>query len=173
MNGFLLLIPFFIIRFALLAKLGKEGVQRAAHFAKTEKLEKLFYIGYQLSTFALLVGFFFTKIVFTYPYLFAIGCLFYVVGLVLCGISIVDFAHPSTNGMNTNGIYQYSRNPMYVSYFLIFLGCSMLTDSMMMVWITLFFQICAHVIILTEERWCSETFGQAYITYKKKVRRYF
>jgi len=33
MNGFLLLIPFFLIRFGLLSFLNKQALPRAAHFA--------------------------------------------------------------------------------------------------------------------------------------------
>ena len=40
--GFLLLMPFFLIRFGLLALLDKGAVARAAHFAPLLKKEKLF-----------------------------------------------------------------------------------------------------------------------------------
>jgi protein-S-isoprenylcysteine O-methyltransferase Ste14 len=36
----------------------------------------------------------------------------------------------------------------------------------------LVFQISAHWIILSEERWCVNKFGQEYINYMNKVRRY-
>ncbi|WP_442911269.1 methyltransferase [Lachnoclostridium sp. An196] len=29
---------------------------------------------------------------------------------------------PDENGLNTNGIYRFSRNPMYVAYFVCFTG---------------------------------------------------
>ena len=40
MNGFLLLIPFFLIRFGLLSFLNKQALPRAAHFAPMRGREK-------------------------------------------------------------------------------------------------------------------------------------
>ena len=51
----------------------------------------------------------------------------YLFGLALCAISMRDFARPDANGMNTKGLYRYSRNPMYVAYFVCFLGIAFLT----------------------------------------------
>ena len=39
--------------------------------------------------------------------------------------------------------------------------------------LVIMFQISAHWIILSEERWCLDRFGEAYEEYMKKVRRYF
>jgi protein-S-isoprenylcysteine O-methyltransferase Ste14 len=36
----------------------------------------------------------------------------------------------------------------------------------------LVFQISSHWIILSEERWCVKQFGDEYIDYMKRVRRY-
>ena len=36
---------------------------------------------------------------------------------------------PDKSGLNTDGIYRFSRNPMYVSYFVCFLGMALLTSS--------------------------------------------
>ena len=38
--------------------------------------------------------------------------------------------------------------------------------------LVLVFQGSAHWIILAEERWCQETFGEAYRQYRGRVRRY-
>lgn len=61
---------------------------------------------------------------------------------------------------------------MYLAYFICFIGMAFLTRSLVLFGIVLFFQIFAHWIILSEERWCIETFGTAYQEYMKKVRRY-
>ena len=49
MNGFLLLIPFFILRFGLLLALNPKAVPRAAYFAPMQGAERCAYVIYQLS----------------------------------------------------------------------------------------------------------------------------
>ena len=103
---------------------------------------------------------------------FYCGIVFFIVGILLCAISVVSFALPDVNGLNINGIYKLSRNPMYVAYFICFLGMSFLTQSVPMLITVLIFQISAHWIILSEERWCLAKFGKSYKDYMKRVRRY-
>lgn len=55
MKGFLLIIPFLVIRFGLLAYRNKKAVQRAAYFTPMYGKEKLAYWIYQTSNAALFV----------------------------------------------------------------------------------------------------------------------
>lgn len=64
------------------------------------------------------------------------------------------------------------RNPMYVSFFLYFLGCSLITNSWILFIVLIIFQISVHYLILSEERWCIKEFGLEYVNYMKRVRRY-
>lgn len=93
-------------------------------------------------------------------------------GVLICFFSVLDFAKPRENGINRNGLYRFSRNPMYVAYFIYFLGCVLLTRSLVILVILIVFQVSAHWIILSEERWCIKTFGDEYLDYMKNVRRY-
>ena len=107
------------------------------------------------------------------PYWVAfLGLLCYGGGLLLCAAAVVSFAAPDSGGLNTNGLYRISRNPMYLAYFVCFLGMALLTRSPALLGLTLVFQASAHWIILAEERWCLEQFGQAYGQYMARVRRY-
>ena len=74
--------------------------------------------------------------------------------------------------MRRLGLYRLSRNPMYLAYFILFLGCVLLTQSLVLFGLLAVFQVSAHWIILAEERWCLETFGAAYQHYARRVRRY-
>lgn len=172
MNGFLLLIPFLVIRFAVLSKLNKAAVKRAAFFAPAAGKEIAAYWIYQLSNAAIFISLLLLKINIDYSWQFWSGALIYLCGLILCTASILGFAVPSGEGLNQNGIYRFSRNPMYLSYFMIFMGCALLTHSMILVGIVIVFQLSSHWIIISEERWCIEKFGDAYRQYMKKVRRY-
>lgn len=172
MNGFILLIPFLIIRFGILSMISKESVKRAAYFAPMSGNEIIAYWIYQIANVAIFIYLCFLKIMVGFFWPFYVGIACYLLGLLLCSISTINFALPSDEGFNFNGLYRFSRNPMYVSYFLIFAGCAMLTQSLFLFMIVLVFQISSHWIILAEERWCIEKFGEAYRGYMKKVRRY-
>lgn len=172
MNGFLLLIPFLLIRFGLLSIINKDAIKRASHFPLMSGNEILAYWVYQISNIAIFVFLFFLTVIIEFSWRFYIGLIIYIFGLILCAISVINFAVPSNEGFNYNGLYRCSRNPMYVSYLIYFVGCTLLTQSLVLCGIVLIFQITSHWIILSEERWCIEKFGKEYRQYMKKVRRY-
>ena len=172
MNGFLLLIPFLLIRFGVLSHLDRAAVKRAAFFAPMAGKEIAAYWIYQLSNAAIFIVLFFLKVPIDFSWQFWSGTLFYLLGLVLCTASVIDFAAPSGEGLNQNGLYRFSRNPMYLSNFILFMGCALLTHSVLLGGIDIIFQLSSHWIILSEERWCIGRFGDAYRQYMKRVRRY-
>ena len=171
MNAFLLVIPLILIRFVLLSILDKEALKRAAFFAPLIGKEKVAYWFYQISNVLIFIYLCFLKITTDSYWLYA-GLVIYGLGILLCIFSVSNFAKPAENGINLKGIYRVSRNPMYVAYFIYFLGCVLLTQSFILLAILLVFQISAHWIILSEERWCVKKFGEEYINYMNKVRRY-
>lgn len=172
MNGFLLLLPFFLIRFGLIRVLNKQALPRAAHFAPLRGGEKAAYLVYQLMTAAIVLYPLFLSVQAEPTALFYAGLLCYGLGLCLCAAAAASFCFPDANGLNTRGLYRFSRNPMYVAYFLCFIGMALLTRSFLLFGFVLVFQLSAHWIILSEERWCLETFGGSYRQYMQKVRRY-
>lgn len=172
MNGFLLLLPFLAVRFGLLAGLNKNAIRRAGYFAPLQGNEKIAYYIYQISNIGLFICLIFLKVTADFSLQFSMGLICYFLGLILCAVSIVNFSAPDDCGMNVNGLYQFSRNPMYIAYFICFIGMALLTQSLELFAIIMIFQISAHWIILSEERWCIEKFGEAYKQYMRNVRRY-
>lgn len=173
MNGFFLLIPFLLIRFGLLGRLDRRAVGRAAYFAPVVGKEVGAYWVYQVSNVAILVYLCFLNVSVDGSGQFLAGAGVYLMGLALLAVSMVNFAVPDRDGLNRNGLYRFSRNPMYVAYFVYYMGCALLTRSWVLGGIVAVFQISAHWIILAEERWCVETFGDEYRQYMREVRRYF
>ena len=171
-NGLLLMLPFLLIRFGLLSALNKAAVKRAALFSPMYGNEMIAYWIYQTSNIAIFVYLCFLKVTIDTSWLFYTGAGIYLTGVLRCAVSIKDIAMPANKEMNDNGIYRFSRNPMYVAYFLIFTGTALLTKSWILFGIVVIFQISAHWVIIAEERWCMEQFGEAYRQYMKKVRRY-
>lgn len=74
--------------------------------------------------------------------------------------------------LNQSGLYRLSRNPMYLGFFLITLAaCLYITNPI--VWLLSIFTIRVHhCIVLREEQFLKQTFGEKWLDYQKKVRRY-
>jgi len=156
----------------LLAKLNKNAMKRASHFPPMIGIEKVAFLIYQMSTIAILVTMLFLEVRINIALPFYTGIVAYAIGLVLLTLSTISFSTPSDIGINQSGLYRLSRNPMYVAYFICFIGMFSLVQSFVLLGIVFLFQISAHWIILSEERWCVEQFGAEYLLYMNKVRRY-
>ncbi len=78
-----------------------------------------------------------------------------------------------TTRIVTTGPYRYSRNPSYVSLTMLYLGIAIAADS---VWVlaglipTLV--VMHYGVILREEQYLAEKFGEPYLQYKRSVRRW-
>lgn len=168
----LLLIPFFLLRFGLLSALDRGALPRAAHFPPRRGGEGAAYVLHQLSTAALLVIPFFSEVHLTPLWRFGTGAALYIAGLAWLAMAVWAFAAPDGDGVCRRGVYRWSRNPMYLAYFVYFLGYSLLTASWAMGAALALFQLSAHRLILAEERWCLAQFGAPYAAYLQKVRRY-
>ena len=73
----------------------------------------------------------------------------------------------------TSGIYQYSRNPMYVGLVLILFSWALyLSHFLAFVLLPIFILYMTRFQIQPEERMLAQKFGKAYQTYKAKVRRW-
>jgi protein-S-isoprenylcysteine O-methyltransferase Ste14 len=109
-----------------------------------------------------------------------IGVLFCLVGmfaliwsLVSFGRSFrvgIDFLHPDM--LITDGIFAFSRNPMYLAFAIILIGEFLILPN----WITLVYVPAAvsmfHRQVLLEEEYLRAHYGHAYVYYCNRVRRY-
>ncbi len=73
----------------------------------------------------------------------------------------------------TEGLYRYSRNPMYLGSVIFLLGMSVLVGNVLsFVFPVLFFVIIDRMFVPYEEEKGEKEFGKKYLEYKKKVRRW-
>lgn len=72
----------------------------------------------------------------------------------------------------TNGIYQYSRNPAFLSFDLQYIGVFLLFGNPWTALCSAFAITMLHLQILQEERYLSREFGAPYVEYKRRVFRY-
>jgi protein-S-isoprenylcysteine O-methyltransferase Ste14 len=170
-NAAILLIPFVLIRYGLMALMGGDALRRAAHYPEAVGAERAFHWAYQAGSLLLLALPFFLRVE-AASRLFIPGLVAYGLGIALMAAATVDFARPQQDGFRQTGLYRLSRNPMYVGYFVYFLGCVLLTASWTLAAALALFQLSTHFLILSEERWCLKEFGDEYRQYRERVGRY-
>ncbi len=85
--------------------------------------------------------------------------------------TVNSFGEPTT--MITESVYQFTRNPMYLGMALVLLGVAVLLGSL-----TPFFSVPIFIWLITvrfaklEEKMLEETFGQEWLDYAERVRRW-
>lgn len=73
----------------------------------------------------------------------------------------------------TNGLFQYSRNPIYLGFVIALIGLNIVLGSFTpLIVVLIFIFLTNHWYISCEEKNMKEEFGQEYENYKKKVRRW-
>jgi len=73
----------------------------------------------------------------------------------------------------TGGVFGISRHPMYLGFVLILTGVAILMGSLTPYLVIVAFVILMHAIFVrAEEEMLEETFGDAWLKYKKRVRRW-
>ncbi len=88
------------------------------------------------------------------------------------GTNIETFSAPDI--LVSDGLYRYSRNPMYLGFVLIQIGLALVMGSLSASMICLFFILVMNSwYIKYEENIMFEIFGEAYMEYKAKTRRWF
>lgn len=109
------------------------------------------------------------------------GAILIAAGLAITVIGSQQFRKAATNiktfndpdRMVTNGLFAVSRNPMYLGFTVFLLGAALSLGTLSAFLIALaFFVIANFWYIPFEEARMEETFGEAYLTYKDRVRRW-
>ena len=111
-----------------------------------------------------------------------IGLMFIVIALVVLYFSLREFVKVNedpvptspSNLIITDNIYAYSRNPMYLGLLILQIGVGMLLSVIHITFFALFtYLILKYYVIIPEERYLEEKFGEKYLSYKISVRRWF
>jgi protein-S-isoprenylcysteine O-methyltransferase Ste14 len=84
---------------------------------------------------------------------------------------VVPFSESTT--LITEGFYKYTRNPMYVGMNSFLLGLLIiLNNPFNLIFLIIFFFIVRNLFVIKEEIQMEETFGEEYLSYKARVRRW-
>lgn len=110
-----------------------------------------------------------------------VGGLWIALGLTLIGFAMGGFKRAGTpvipfersTALVTDGIYRYTRNPMYLGLTLVLLGAALLFGSLgALLPVPVFLLIVRQRFVLGEERFLEDIFGAEYLAYKQRVRRW-
>ena len=120
------------------------------------------------------------KILINFP-VTLIGIVLFVLGAMMAIKEKKRFANVKTNiktfdkpdKLLTDGLYKYSRNPMYLGFVIALLGVWLLLGSASPLFIVLIFLIITNTVYIGfEEKMMGDTFGELYFAYKNKTRRW-
>jgi protein-S-isoprenylcysteine O-methyltransferase Ste14 len=107
----------------------------------------------------------------------AIGLPLILIGVGLASWAVIEAGEgeiEKPTKLLTGGPYIFSRNPMYVAWMLLYLGIGLAANSLWIVVLLPAVAIFTHFFdVRREERFLEKTFGEEYIRYKWRVRRYF
>jgi protein-S-isoprenylcysteine O-methyltransferase Ste14 len=109
-----------------------------------------------------------------------VGLIFFGISLVFVVPSLVQFIRTKNtvvtilpaSSLQISGIYKVTRNPMYLGLLIAYAGITCLKGNWWSASFLLILIFIQNRIIIKEEKYLEREFGQQYIDYKKKVRRW-
>ncbi len=129
----------------------------------------------------LVLEFFWRTSLLTPPLRLSLGPILIVASALLGFQAFREFQRAETNievyrpatALVTSGPYRYTRNPIYVSLALAYVGGALLADSLWVLGLLVPVLAIIHFgVILREEEYLLSRFGQAYQQYQSSVRRW-
>jgi protein-S-isoprenylcysteine O-methyltransferase Ste14 len=110
-----------------------------------------------------------------------VGVLIFVAGVALNVVGFITQKRAGTDPIPFNpstrivahGLYRFTRNPMYIGFALCTFGLAVLVDS---AWVLLAVPVglvlIDRIVVTREELYLERKFGEEYLTYKRRVRRW-
>ena len=104
--------------------------------------------------------------------LFYAGLFAFMIGLTILSIATYLFITKPPDQIITQGVYRFSRHPMYLATFLICLGSGMASGSWIFIILCIIMIFCFHKEALVEEKVCLEKYGDVYQEYQNQIPRW-
>lgn len=114
---------------------------------------------------------------------YALSSLFFISGVIVAILGVLEFKKEKTtvnpmtpqesNNLVINGIYRFTRNPMYLGFLLWLLALGVLSGKISSLIPIAFFVVYMNRFqIIPEEKALTNCFGESYLDYCKTVRRW-
>lgn len=110
-----------------------------------------------------------------------IGTVFEIVGIAVLAFSYWAMARARTtinpsehsSAVVTSWTYAYSRNPIYLGWFLFIAGMGVRSASVLVLLIAVIMILLLYwAVVVQEEEYLANKFGEEYLSYKRRVRRW-
>ena len=172
LNAWILIIPmvinfFFDVRATAARESGVE--KKGLEYLNTKERRILYAV--QFTVFASFIYAVFLPLQ-LYTTWFFVGLILYLAGLIFTSIAVMNFASSPKNKPVTEGLYRISRNPMYVGWLTTHIGLGIACTSWVYLVLAAVLLILFNAVLPSEERWCLETYGDAYREYRNKTPRW-
>src|SRR5262245_57361655 len=110
----------------------------------------------------------------------ALGVTLVVLAMLLFALAFLSFGDSWRVGLDkqtpgplvTRGVFALSRNPIYVSMDLWFIGIALINGTLFFVIFAALAAAALHYQMLREERFCTELYGEPYKAYRASTARY-
>ena len=160
------LIPMFI---ALMISKGRE---KGSNFtAEFNRMQKNVHLSFHLIYLLLVIYSIFLPL--------KLETVWFYVGLPICLLTLILYTIPFVNVASTpidkpitKGIYRYSRHPMYVTSFFVFIGIGIASASWLFILLSFLFISLVSLFVACEERFCLKYYGDVYRAYMNKTPRW-
>ena len=98
-----------------------------------------------------------------------VGLPIYTLALVMTVMTTLNYAATPLGQPVTKGIYRFSRNPIYLSGFVLFLGMGLACASWVIILCGVLWLVLWRAVLPEEERFLLEKYGDAYSEYMKRT----
>ena len=104
--------------------------------------------------------------------LFYLGLFLWAIGIIIVSSTSMSWIKTPENKLVTIGMYKYSRNPMYISFFFTYIGIGLISNSWIFLIITFVYIMIIMLEVKNEEKLCLKKYGDKYKNYMKKTPRW-
>ena len=181
----LILIFFYAIYIGKMVIQRRKGIQ-TDQIARGQKEKSLFLTEaiMKIATYSIVIAevisiYFNTAFSFAIPRI--IGISFGIIGVVFFGMAVYTMRDSWRAGISKSdktelvvtGIFNISRNPAFLGFNLVYIGILLMFFNWTLLIFTIFAITMLHLQILQEEKFLPIVFGENYLAYKERTKRYF
>ncbi|MBN2039810.1 MAG: isoprenylcysteine carboxylmethyltransferase family protein [Spirochaetes bacterium] len=169
-NGWIISLIYLAVSY-LPMLFGGKAAKRLVDFSFASKKGKINSLILTVLFIFLLVYPVFLQIHFNSVFFYA-GLAVFILSAIGAVTSFINYFSTPLDQTICRGMYKISRNPIYVTVTAMGFGMALMLHSPVIAVILAILSILQHLIILEEEEFCINRYGESYIEFRQRVPRY-